>query len=363
MWTLLAWLWDKAVRVYAWFGYLWAGAINVIENVYDWAVAAVVLYYGYAKAWAITKRDEAITWANGLYNTTVTLIGGALTAAKTYANSLITSVEAYANAAVTSAKDTIWGWVEAAKTWAWNWVEAGKTVAWGWVEAAKSLIVTWAAPIVSLFPWLSNFIPWLTPTKQGRVDDVTGTGYPTLATFMRDPIGTVMAILKPYFVTLFCFAMAYALGTVEATLPPWPVWGGGGEAPPGPGPTPPPPGAGRLGKPVVPLYISGYIFRPGHWATDFGLVNGQPVFASHDGTVETVGWQPTGLGLYVTVRGTDWWTLYAHCQASNVSQGQVVSTGQAIAEGDDTGLSTGPHLHFVCKYRGLLIDPVLAIGM
>lgn len=363
MWDLLKWLWGKYLRVYAWFGYKYTAAINVIDNIWTWVVARVSTYYEYAQAFAIALKDGIRAYARAIVQTAKNVIWNWVETAKTYAWGWAEAAKGYASAIVTTAKNLVWGWVEYAKGVAWGWVEAAKGLVWGWVESAKTAVINWAKPIVQTYPWITDVLNWLTGTKRARVDDLTGSDYPTLMTFMRDPIGTVFAILKSYFITFFCFAIAYGLGTVEATLPSWPIFGGGAGGPPGPDPGPPPPGTDKIGKPVIPLYISGYVFRPGHWAVDFGLVNGQSVFASHSGVVETIGWQPAGLGLYVTVRGSDWWTLYAHCQGADVAQGQHVTAGQRIASGDDTGMSTGPHLHFVVKYKGQYKDPTDVIDL
>ena len=230
MFNLLAWLFLQAARVYAWFGAQYPGAINVINNVWAWVVARVAMYYELAKAWATTKKAEAIAVAYALKDIAVGWANALYTNARAYALAIVETAKTVAYGWIEAAKTVAYGWIETAKTVAYGWIETAKTLAYGWVETAKTLIITWAAPVVSLFPWLSNFIPWITPTKQAKIDSLTGSEYPTLAIFMQNPVGTIMAILKPYFVTLFCYAMAYALGTEEATLPPWPVWGGGGEA-------------------------------------------------------------------------------------------------------------------------------------
>ena len=50
-------------------------------------------------------------------------------------------------------------------------------------------------------------------------------------------------------------------------------------------------------------------------------------------------------------------TLYGHCSRLTVSVGDVVATGQKIAEVGSTGWATGPHLHFEFRVNGVHQDP------
>lgn len=67
-----------------------------------------------------------------------------------------------------------------------------------------------------------------------------------------------------------------------------------------------------------------------------------------------LGNQPSGAGLYVTLRhsnGTA--TTYFHMSSRAVSLGQWVNAGQVIGYVGSTGNSTGPHLHFEVHPWGL----------
>lgn len=84
----------------------------------------------------------------------------------------------------------------------------------------------------------------------------------------------------------------------------------------------------------------------GHNGIDYKCPTGTGILASHDGTVREVANDPTGYGLYVKIENNIEGSLYAHLKEQKVVVGQVVAQGQQIGISDNTGNSTGPHLHF-----------------
>ena len=64
-------------------------------------------------------------------------------------------------------------------------------------------------------------------------------------------------------------------------------------------------------------------------------------------------------GNYVIVsHGNNQATLYAHLNSVNVKKGQYVSQGQQIGILGNTGYSTGPHLHFEVRIKGVPQNPL-----
>lgn len=84
---------------------------------------------------------------------------------------------------------------------------------------------------------------------------------------------------------------------------------------------------------------------------------GKPVYAAESGTVTIAGWQGD-LGNYVLIdHGGGVKTGYAHNSSIKVSVGQKVERGQQISNIGNTGLSFGPHVHFVLIKNGQYVDP------
>jgi len=99
----------------------------------------------------------------------------------------------------------------------------------------------------------------------------------------------------------------------------------------------------------------------GQWAMhegiDFLADMGSPVVAAAGGVVVFAGLHPQ-YGYMVDIdHGNDLVTRYAHCSKLLVREGDVVHRGRKIAESGSTGRSTGPHLHFEVRFRGVAQNP------
>lgn len=119
----------------------------------------------------------------------------------------------------------------------------------------------------------------------------------------------------------------------------------------------------------------GYRYHPldGDWRYHSGIdvsmsgAYGKNIVATRAGTVILSSLESesgTGYGNYIIIDHGDGYTsLYGHCSALLVSQGQHVSRGQIIARVGSTGWSTGPHLHFEVRYNGETVDPLDYVNM
>jgi len=81
------------------------------------------------------------------------------------------------------------------------------------------------------------------------------------------------------------------------------------------------------------------------------------VLAAASGTVDRFHWGDRG-GRYLRIsHGAGRFTLYSHLYSSCVAIGERVTAGDRIALSDNTGHSTGPHLHFAYQEGGEWVDP------
>ncbi|MEW6087659.1 MAG: M23 family metallopeptidase [bacterium] len=98
--------------------------------------------------------------------------------------------------------------------------------------------------------------------------------------------------------------------------------------------------------------------REFHSGLDISLRPKTPVIATAKGKVIYSGWIP-GLGNTVKIsHGNGLVTVYGHNSKLLVKSGQVVKRGQDIALSGNTGLSTGPHLHYEIQKKGYFENPI-----
>ena len=363
MTAFLSWLYAQIANVKAWFSDRFWYYIYVAQNAYQWLTDKANAAY-----------NNAVTWASGQITSVKLLI----TAVYTWAIPKIDAARLYAFNLVAP----VWGWITLFYNNAVNFTIGQVNELRSWWISQKSLLEgnlhTWVnaqianikqfdtSPyfwILSLRFELYNLLDALKPTILVGIVDLVKTELANIKLFFSDPVGFILSLLWNVFVTYLCNSLAYALGTVTETLPPIPAWGHAG----GPITIPdyPPPGTVPSGlyRPIYSLYVSGYIFGPTHKGTDFGIVDAQPIFAAHPGTIGEAGWSTVGYGFTVTIAGSPWWTRYGHLKQVLVYPGQQVNGGDVIAYGNSTGNSTGSHLHFEIKRDGVFIDPLSVYGL
>lgn len=125
---------------------------------------------------------------------------------------------------------------------------------------------------------------------------------------------------------------------------------------------------------ILPLFLSplshryitspyGYRSHPvtGLWSlhtgTDYRSPAGNPVFASRDGKVLSAGELEDYGKFVILAHKNGYTTMYGHLSRILVKKGEFVSEGTVIAQSGNTGISTGPHLHFEIRQKGQSLDP------
>lgn len=86
--------------------------------------------------------------------------------------------------------------------------------------------------------------------------------------------------------------------------------------------------------------------------------SGDPVLATADGQVVMVDYDP-GFGNYIIIKHKHgFYTRYAHLLSQRVRRGEYVEQGQVIGYVGNTGVSTGPHLHYEIHIGSEVVDPI-----
>ena len=111
---------------------------------------------------------------------------------------------------------------------------------------------------------------------------------------------------------------------------------------------------------------SGYGFRMSpftgkpafHSGVDIVASRGTEVVAAREGTVKQTGYDPV-FGYYIILsHSAGYDTMYGHLEKIFVELNEQVNSGMIIGTLGNTGLSTGPHLHFEVRCNSKAIDPM-----
>lgn len=101
-----------------------------------------------------------------------------------------------------------------------------------------------------------------------------------------------------------------------------------------------------------------------HTGVDIIASPGTPVMAAAGGVVTTVAYVQEYGNIVDVDHDNGLTSRYAHLSRSLVKVGDVVMKGQVIARVGSTGRTTGPHLHFEVREKGIPLNPnkFLALG-
>ncbi len=121
--------------------------------------------------------------------------------------------------------------------------------------------------------------------------------------------------------------------------------------------------ADNVNWPLAEYRYGGVFFAPNivHTGVDIDAVEGAPILAAGPGTVVSADWglfseipgnvtDPYGMAVVIRhdfgYKGQTLYTVYAHMSEIIAVMGQHVETGDVLGLVGDTGITTGPHLHF-----------------
>ncbi len=98
-----------------------------------------------------------------------------------------------------------------------------------------------------------------------------------------------------------------------------------------------------------------------HKGVDYAAPTGTPVWATGDGKVHIIGRQ-RGYGKVIYIKHGKYVTVYGHLNGfkRGLKKGDRVKQGEVIGYVGQTGLATGPHLHYEFRIHGKHVNPLSA---
>lgn len=115
-----------------------------------------------------------------------------------------------------------------------------------------------------------------------------------------------------------------------------------------------------FGQNIHPIKQQWYI----HKGMDFSTWrSGDPVVSTANGQIVTVGYDES-FGNYIIIKHKHGiYTRYAHLSTTRVYKGDMVTQGQVIGTIGDSGMVTGPHLHYEVHIGSDVVDPAKYINV
>ena len=354
---MLNWLLTQAQKVYLWFSDSFWTWTNILINFWSYLINTIS-----------EKLSPLWSYVSGILTTVWNWIGQKASEIYNTVNGWINNVRSYAAYLSGNLGSWINDQISIIRNWFDGLIASVKTQFNAALETARNTFNYLIQPLIAglntvtnsynvLKSTLENLVTAFNAAQSTNNNRVVDQNIATVATFISNPLGFIVGVLWDNFLNLLGYALAYGLGTVNATLPPKPdftsAYPSGGNLIT----------EGTINRPIPSLYISGYTFNnpPGHMGTDFGITHDQPIYACHDGKVIIAEFSTVGYGFNVVIQGTNWWTRYAHFDRLDVLVNQQVNRGQQIGLGNSTGNSTGDHLHFEVKYNQVFIDPMTVL--
>ena len=94
-----------------------------------------------------------------------------------------------------------------------------------------------------------------------------------------------------------------------------------------------------------------------HTGIDIAVPENTDIYSALGGKVKEIS-ENRIYGKYIIIaHDNDFETIYCHCNDIFVKKDMNIRRGERIGKSGNTGLSTGPHLHFEIKYKGKYYNP------
>ena len=103
---------------------------------------------------------------------------------------------------------------------------------------------------------------------------------------------------------------------------------------------------------------SGFFLNSNHNGIDIAAKEGEPILAAATGVVVFSGWTYENGNVIILYHGDGYFTHYGHNKINFFEQLDMVNVGDVIGLVGDTGVSTGPHLHFEVWKEFTPLDPL-----
>jgi murein DD-endopeptidase MepM/ murein hydrolase activator NlpD len=95
-----------------------------------------------------------------------------------------------------------------------------------------------------------------------------------------------------------------------------------------------------------------------HLGQDFAVDVGTPIYATAHGVVDSARSNFLGLGNFLQIQHSfGFSSSYSHLDSFAVKYGEFVRKGDLIGYSGNSGLSSGPHLHYEVKFIGKPLNP------
>lgn len=95
-----------------------------------------------------------------------------------------------------------------------------------------------------------------------------------------------------------------------------------------------------------------------HRGLDYAVNTGTPIYAPADGVVQVVRKSNKGSGNFLRISHSFGITSsYSHLKSFKVRTGQFIKKGDLVAYSGNSGLTSGPHLHYEIRFVGRALNP------